>query len=96
MSDRAKNHILIICGLVTASVTVLIQVVGLGDLKGQVMNILATHEHRLNTVEGETKVQGKQITNIEGRLHGIASQIGRVPGKVATKLQLQEGACGDP
>jgi len=38
----------------------------------------------------------RQISTIEGRLHGIASQIGRVPGKVAAKLQLQEGACGDP
>ena len=38
----------------------------------------------------------RQISTIEGRLHGIASQIGRVPGKVATKLQLQEAECGEP
>lgn len=30
------------------------------------------------------------IANIEGRLHGIASQVGRVPGRVAEKLQPQE------
>ena len=28
----------------------------------------------------------KAIANIEGRLHGIASQVGKVPGKVAAKL----------
>lgn len=38
--------------------------------------------------EMRPKVQGalNSIANIEGRLHGIASQVGKVPGKVAAKL----------
>lgn len=33
---------------------------------------------------------GQQIATLEGRLHGIASQVGKVPGKVAAKLNEEE------
>lgn len=53
----------------------------------------ATLQGRVNSLEAEQndlrpKVQSalSSIANIEGRLHGIASQVGKVPGKVAAKL----------
>jgi hypothetical protein len=57
----------------------------------------ATMELRLRSVEAEqsrispdVKAHGEQISNIEGRLHGIASQLGKVPGKVAAKMSEGE------
>lgn len=57
----------------------------------------ATMELRLRSVESEqghlspkVEAHGQQISNLEGRLHGIASQLGKVPGKVAAKMQEGE------
>jgi len=57
----------------------------------------ATIEIRLRSMESEQsqmvpeiKTHGQQISNIEGRLHGIASQVGKMPGKVAAKIQTEE------
>lgn len=33
---------------------------------------------------------GQKLANIEGRLHGIASQVGKVPSKVAARLNGEE------
>ncbi len=40
------------------------------------------------TADMKPKVDGhsQAIANIEGRLHGIASQVGKVPSRVAAKL----------
>ena len=57
---------------------------------------LGEAEHVGFQLKPRVEQHDRQISTIEGRLHGIASQIGRVPGKLAAKLQLQEGACGDP
>jgi len=38
----------------------------------------------------QVQVHGQQLANIEGRLHGIASQVGKVPSRVAAKLQPEE------
>jgi cell division protein FtsL len=57
----------------------------------------ATMELRLRSVESEqshmspkVEAHGQQISNLEGRLHGIASQLGKVPGKVAAKMSEGE------
>ena len=57
----------------------------------------ASMQSRVNSLEAEQqdmrpKVQGalNSIANIEGRLHGIASQVGKVPGKVASKLNVAD------
>lgn len=44
---------------------------------------------RLDGVEIDTKRNSNNISEIQGRLHGIASQLGKLPGKVATALRPQ-------
>ena len=41
-------------------------------------------------IKPQVQVHGQQLANIEGRLHGIASQVGKVPSRVAAKLQPEE------
>lgn len=41
-------------------------------------------------LEPQVKQHGEQLANIEGRLHGVASQVGKVPSRVAAKLQPEE------
>lgn len=45
------------------------------------------HGRRINGLEVDVKANGKNISEIQGRLHGIASQVGKVPGRVAGKLE---------
>jgi hypothetical protein len=45
------------------------------------------HEQRLNEVEADNKQDAKNISEIQGRLHGIASQLGKLPGQVAAKVK---------
>lgn len=87
MSERHKNHVLLILGVVTALVTICIQLLSVGELKGKVETVIGQHESRIGGIEGDVKRQGSAISNIEGRLHGIATQIGKVPGRVASKIQ---------
>lgn len=45
----------------------------------------------INTsLKPQVKEHGEKLANIEGRLHGIASQVGKVPARVAAKLQPEE------
>lgn len=53
----------------------------------------ASMQSRVSNLESEQagmkpqiQQHDKAISNIEGRLHGIASQVGKVPSRVAAKL----------
>jgi len=52
-------------------------------LQSDVTSLKAEQAEMKPEIKGHTQA----IANIEGRLHGIASQEGKVPGKVAAKLQ---------
>lgn len=104
MSDRAKNHALILLGIVTALITVFTQIVKVGEIKGIVetklesmrelhaesASRLTNHERRIADTEGDVKALKSNVSSIESRLHGIASQVGKVPAKVAAKLSDTE------
>lgn len=90
MSDRTKNHVLILLGIATAVTTICIQLLSVGELKGKVETVIGQHERRIGGIEGEVSRHSSSISNIEGRLHGIASQIGKVPSRVAEKMQSDE------
>ena len=90
MSDRAKNHALILLGIISAVVTIGIQVLSVGELKGRIETVIGMHEARISSVESEVRNHANSISTIEGRLHGIATQIGKLPGKVAAKTDSPE------
>lgn len=48
--------------------------------------MLNDHDRRLREVETSSSALSADVSEIKGRLHGIASQVGRVPGKVAERI----------
>lgn len=87
MSDRTQNRLLLILGLATAVITIAVQIGSVGELKGKIETVITAHEHRLSVLENHRDEAAKEISEIKGRLHGIASQVGRLPSKVATSLR---------
>lgn len=90
MSDRNQNRLLTILGIITAVVTIFVQVVSIGELKGKIETVVSVHEHRLDAHDGKLDEHTKDISEIKGKLHGIASQVGRVPGRVVEKISTQQ------
>lgn len=89
MSDRAQNRLLLILGMITTIVTIAVQIGSVGELKGKIETVITTHEHRLTTLESHRDEAAKEIGEIKGRLHGIASQVGKLPNKVATTIKSE-------
>lgn len=48
--------------------------------------VINDHDRRLREVETVTASNSTDVSEIKGRLHGIASQVGRVPGKVVERM----------
>lgn len=46
----------------------------------------ADHEARIHAVETDTRGLREDMIEVKTRIHGVATQVGRVPGKVAAKL----------
>ncbi len=90
MSAAAQNRVLLTLGILTAAITVFIQVASVGELKGKIETVIGAHEKRLTDLEHHRDEASKEISEIKGRLHGIASQVGKVPGKVAAAVKEEE------
>lgn len=93
MSAPFANRSLVIIGLITGVITIGSNLVTMGELKGNFSAILAQHSKELEQEQALNRRQDESIANlkttqqvIESRLHGISSNIGREPGKVAQKL----------
>jgi hypothetical protein len=89
MSDRAQNRLLTILGIITAAITIGVQWMSLGEIKGKLETVVNMHDRRLDAAEGKIDDHAKDIAEIKGKLHGIASQVGKVPGRVAERIQGQ-------
>lgn len=97
MSDQQTNRFLAILGVVTATCTILAIILGIGSMKGEYQEKVAHLEASININQARNDEQDRDIrklaaatANIEGRLHGIASQVGKLPGKIAAKLNEHE------
>ncbi len=55
----------------------------------QEMN-MSEHDRRLTDVEKTSATLNTEVSEIKGRLHGIASQVGKMPSRVAQ--QIKDGA----
>lgn len=87
MSAAAQNRVLLSLGIITALITIGIQIGSVGELKGKIETVIGSHEKRINSLEESQNDASKEISEIKGRLHGIASQVGKVPGKVAAAVK---------
>lgn len=87
MSATLQSRILVFLGVITATLTIASNVMTLGELKGIVQTKLSVHEHTLDLQANEISQHGKEIAEIKGKLHGIASQVGKMPARVAQQLK---------
>lgn len=91
MSTQTHNRTLTLLGILTAIVTVSIQIGAVGELKGTVMALLSRHSEDIREMKPRLDAHEKAISTIEGRLHGIAAQVGKLPNKMATSIKENNG-----
>ncbi|MBK8093065.1 MAG: hypothetical protein IPK32_14020 [Verrucomicrobiaceae bacterium] len=90
MSDKHQRNTLFIMGILGLLGTIAVQVLGVGEMKGEVMTLLRLHSSELVSLQESDRQQDREISEIKGKLHGIASQVGQVPSRVAAKLTGKE------
>lgn len=72
MSEQAPPRILILLGAITALVTIGIQVMSVGSLKGRIETVIEMHASLLQEHTVELREHSKSIERINGRM-GISS-----------------------
>ena len=71
MSEISQNRLLTILGIVTAAVTIGIQIMSVGEIKGRLETVIGNHERRLDSQDGKLDEHTRDISEIKGKLHGI-------------------------
>lgn len=90
MSDRTQTRLLTILGIITAAGTVIVQILSVGEIKGKLETVVTVHERRLDAHDGKLDEHTKDISEMKGKLSGIASQVGKVPGRVIEKINQEQ------
>jgi hypothetical protein len=102
MSDRHVARFTLVLGVLGLLGTIAVQVYTTGSIKGMITTKITEHERRLDThdtdlrqITSTTDNLGRDVAEIKGKLHGISSQVGRVPSRVAAKITGQESITQD-
>jgi outer membrane murein-binding lipoprotein Lpp len=90
MSDGMKNQSLIILGIVTSVLTIGGTMLTVGSLKGELITKVNEHARVLEHHDAKLDRLNTDVTDLKARVHGVASQVGRLPGQVAAKQQAVE------
>lgn len=91
MSDRQKNHVLILLGIVTSVLTIGGTMMQVGSLKGELITKVNEHARKLDHHDAKLEKLSDDVTDLKARVHGVASQIGKLPGQVAARIHEEEG-----
>lgn len=75
MSDKAQNKLIIMLGVITAIVTIGIQVMSVGEIKGRMETIINVHQQRIDTHEVKIDEHTKDISEIKGTLSRVATSV---------------------
>lgn len=90
MPDRRLNYILLCVSLIVGIITVCATMLQIGSLKGQITQRIADHEIRLGQHQNKIETLSDSVIDLKARIHGIASQVGKMPSKVAAKVMEQQ------
>lgn len=71
MSAQVLNKWLIIIGIMTGVVTVMIQIMGIGELKGQVLTIQQTLKEDVHDIKTVTRIHSSDISDLKARIASI-------------------------
>lgn len=64
MSAQDTNKLLAFLGVITAGITIFIQISAAGEIKGRFEATIGTHERRLTNLEVEVRDHDRQIRTI--------------------------------
>lgn len=81
-----KDNIFIALGFLTFVMTVGGVTIQVGSFKGQIQTTLADHKERILKHDTDIDHLRGDVSDIKARIHGVASQIGKLPNKVAEKV----------
>ncbi|MHB1082576.1 MAG: hypothetical protein ACYC67_24500 [Prosthecobacter sp.] len=95
MSEGAKNQSLIILGVITSVMTIGGTMLTVGSLKGELITRVNEHARVLEHHDAKLDRLGTDVTDLKARMHGVASQVGTLPGKVASQMRREEEDAGD-
>lgn len=87
MSDRQKNQALIVLGIITYVCGFGSTLIKVGSLKGEIISKVNEHTKQLDSHAVKIDSLHDDVTDLKVRIHGVASQAGKVPGRVAAKIE---------
>lgn len=90
MSESQKNQSLIFLGILTSLMTVGGTMITVGSLKGELITKVNEHARVLSLHDTKLDRFGNDISDLKARVHGVASQVGKLPGQIVSKLQEVE------
>lgn len=72
MSDRTQTRLLTTLGIATATITVAVQVMSVGEIKGKLETVLDNHSRRLDSHDAKIDENTRDISEIKGKLTHVA------------------------
>lgn len=90
MSDRQKNHVLILLGIVTSVLTIGGTMMQVGSLKGELITRVNEHEKRIDHHDVQISGVKDDLSDIKARIHGIATRQGKLPGEVVARMSEKD------
>ena len=89
MSDLAQNRLLTILGIITAVVTVAVQILSVGEIKGKIETVVSVHERRLDAAEQALTLA---IRSLEDEVNVLSESFNSFNREVDNRLNPQGDA----
>ena len=90
MSDKQKSQVLILLGIVTSVLTIGGTMLQVGSLKGEIITKVTEHARKLDHHDEKLEKLSTDVTDLKARIHGIASQVGKLPNQIVSKIREKE------
>ena len=97
MSDQRRNLSLFWIAVIGATISTVTVIMQVGELKGILQHTVSAHGAEITSLKQDIRTHDQAISDlrtgqrvIESRMHGLSSQIGKVPSKVAQAINPPE------
>lgn len=82
MSKETENNWLAILGVITAALTIAIQLVSLGEMKGQFISIQETLKSDINSIKAEIQLIKSEGTSASNKLADLNARVINIERKL--------------
>jgi len=90
MSEAQKNQSLIILSIITSLLTIGGTMLTVGSLKGELITKVNEHARVLEHHDVKLDHLSNDVSDLKARIHGAASQVGKLPNQIVNKIQEKE------